>query len=261
MRFRYRKGFGVHSPFVYNLITKVIEEKAPFYAFEEIENFRKKLLNGSNELRVITAKETQSPNYGAFLFRLMNFFRCKSVLQVGSSTGVMSLYLASVSRTQGEYFFIEERPILQEAEAFAMAQHLQKVHFVTGNYEENLQKIKTNFPKIELIFINQLPDSIEMEKGLTWVEDFRDQKSIVLVNSIKKKKMKSLWNRLKNLPQARTTIDLRVLGIVFFDDKLPKRHYKAHFNYGKKQNLHKNRRRRLHFISWRKKSTKDSSTH
>ena len=261
MRFRSRKGFGVHSPFVYNLITKVVEEKAPFYAFEEIENFRKKLLNESNELSIITAKETQSPNFGAFLFRLMNFFRCKSVLQVGCSTGVMSLYLASVSRTQGEYFFLEERSILQEAETFAMAQHLQKVHFVTGNYEENLQNIKTNFPKMELIFINQLPDSMEIEKGLTWVEDFRDQKTIVLVNSIKKKKMKALWNRLKNLPQARTTIDLRALGIVFFDGKLPKRHYKTHFNYGKKQNLYKNRRRRLHLISWRKKGAKDSSTH
>jgi len=30
---RYRKGFGVHSPFVFNLITKVIEERCQYYSF------------------------------------------------------------------------------------------------------------------------------------------------------------------------------------------------------------------------------------
>ncbi|GHT76617.1 hypothetical protein AGMMS50262_15310 [Bacteroidia bacterium] len=261
MRFRYRKGFGVHSPFVYNLITKVIEEKASFYAFEEIENFREKLLNELNELGRITAKETQSPNYGAFLFRLLNFFRCKSVIQIGSSTGVMSLYLASVSPVQAECYFLEERPLLQEAEAFAVVHHLQKAHFVTGDYKEKLPKIKTLLPKAEMIFINQLPDSMEMEKVLAWVEDFSTPVSIVLVNGIKKKKINSLWQRLKNLPQARVTMDLKVLGIVFFDNKLPKRHYNTHFNYGKKQNLYKNGRRRLHFIGRRKKGAENLSTH
>ena len=28
---RYRKGYGVHSPFVFNLITKVIEEHCSYY--------------------------------------------------------------------------------------------------------------------------------------------------------------------------------------------------------------------------------------
>ena len=41
---RYRKGFGVHSPFVYNLITKVIEERCPYYCFDDIELVRKQLL-------------------------------------------------------------------------------------------------------------------------------------------------------------------------------------------------------------------------
>ena len=41
---RYRKGFGVHSPFVFNLITKVIEERCQYYSFYDIELIRKQLL-------------------------------------------------------------------------------------------------------------------------------------------------------------------------------------------------------------------------
>ena len=41
---RYRKGYGVHSPFVFNLITKVIEERCSYYSFNEIELMRRKLL-------------------------------------------------------------------------------------------------------------------------------------------------------------------------------------------------------------------------
>ena len=31
-KIRHRKGYGVHSPFAYGLITKVIEEKSGYYA-------------------------------------------------------------------------------------------------------------------------------------------------------------------------------------------------------------------------------------
>lgn len=47
---RYRKGFGVHSPFVFNLITKVIEEKCSYYSFYDIELLRKQLLFREGEI-------------------------------------------------------------------------------------------------------------------------------------------------------------------------------------------------------------------
>ena len=33
-RFRYRCGYGVHSPFAFSLITDVIYEKMPYYAYD-----------------------------------------------------------------------------------------------------------------------------------------------------------------------------------------------------------------------------------
>jgi predicted O-methyltransferase YrrM len=262
-KIRYGRGYGIHSPFAYNLITKVIEEKSSFYAYKEVENFRKKLLAGNDELSLITAKETQHPNYGTLLFRIVNFFKCRNVLQIGCSTGVLSLYLALASHTQGKCYLLEERfGLLQSLKDYALAHNLQKFRYIERNYIESLQKLHATFPEADLIFINLHSDSAEMEKILYLCMPFIKKTSILILNDIKKnKKMKNLWIKIKEYAQTRISIDLYALGIVFFDDKLPKRHYKVYFNHGKKQNLHKKRRRGLYFFSRRKKSSKNQFTH
>ena len=53
---RYRRGYGVHSPFVFNLITKVIEERCSYYSFYDIELIRKQLLFRDN---IITYPDRQ----------------------------------------------------------------------------------------------------------------------------------------------------------------------------------------------------------
>ena len=44
-RFRYRCGYGVHSPFAFSLITDVIYEKMPYYAYDSLEKEQKKIVD------------------------------------------------------------------------------------------------------------------------------------------------------------------------------------------------------------------------
>ncbi len=111
-KIRYRKGHGVHSPFAYNFIVNIIEENLPYYIFKDIEKRRTELLKNETivdflnlkgiskkkTVAEITSKETQPGKYGALLFRLVNFLQCKSILQVGASTGIMTLYIASARK-------------------------------------------------------------------------------------------------------------------------------------------------------------------
>ena len=262
-KLRYRKGHGIHSPFIYNLITKVIEEKTPYYVFDDIENFRKKLLSLENPFNSITVTETQSKNYGALLFRLVNFFKCRSVLQIGSSTGLMSLYLALPLQKSCICYALEERTgLLRNVRSFAENYALKNYHPVEGAYPECLCQLKQKISSFDFIFINLQGDSEKIRETLLLIETFITPDTVMVIDKIRQDKaMKKVWKEIKNRPDVRLTIDLLSLGLVFFNTRLHKQHYKNYFDDGKKQNLYEKRRRRLYFLSWRKKGIQSGSSH
>jgi precorrin-6B methylase 2 len=262
-KLRYRKGYGVHSPFVYSLITKVIEEKASFYAFDEIEKLRKGIIAERNFLSRLTFRETQHRNYGALLFRMVNFFKCRTVLQIGGSSGIMSLYLAMASPRNCHCYVLERRSgLLGRVKKFADVQALNGLHFMEGDYKENLKSLSATLLQVDLLFINDLSVCPDIEQLFAIFDSFIYAKTVLIINNIEKdNKMRTLWQKVKKHSRSRVCIDLYALGVVFFDDKLPKKHYKTYFNYGTKQNLYKNWRRRLYIFDWGKKSVQNKFSH
>jgi len=248
---------------MYNLITKVIEEKTPYYVFEDIENFRKELLSRENSIKILTAQETQPKNYGALLFRLVNFFKCYTVLQIGSSTGLMSLYLALPLRSSCKCYALEERTgLLDTVRTFAENHSLKNLYLMEGVYMESINQLKPKIASFDFIFINAMGDSGKTQEAFRLIETFIYPNTVLVIDNIKRNKaMKILWQEIKNRPDVRLTIDLLSLGLVFFNPKLHHQHYKNYFDDGKKQNLYEKRRRRLHLFSWRKKGIKSQSSH
>jgi hypothetical protein len=67
---RHRKGFSVHSPFVFDLLNNVFFEKNIYYSYEKIE----KICNNASQIK-----------QKKLLFRLANYFNCKKILLVGKN--------------------------------------------------------------------------------------------------------------------------------------------------------------------------------
>ena len=110
--FKSTNHHGVHSPFVYNLITKCFYDKSYYPAYTQIKNYKKALIinkdtievtdlgAGSHVLkkntRVISqiAKKSGTTYYRAkLLYRLVSYFEYNSILELGTSLGVTNLIL------------------------------------------------------------------------------------------------------------------------------------------------------------------------
>jgi hypothetical protein len=85
-----RKGYGVHSPFVYDLITDVIEEKRPYYCYEQLK--RKYLASGKRNNKYLSRRKYE------LLFRMANKFKPATSLVIADDSGLSALYVTAFSK-------------------------------------------------------------------------------------------------------------------------------------------------------------------
>lgn len=104
-RYKRSKGFGIHSPFAFNFVLKVLRERCPYYAYDNIHASRwqaSKLSTSKKERRGLV-----SFKYAKMIFRITSHFNPKTIFQIGTSHGVVSKTLLSVSSTSSLYTYFD----------------------------------------------------------------------------------------------------------------------------------------------------------
>lgn len=245
-KLRYRKGFGVHSPFVFNLITKVIEERRPYYRFYDIELERRKLLyreqqltypdrQKKNKLRTgtvsdIVGREAISKKHGALLFRLTNYFKSKYILQLGPNMGISTLYLTSYAPDVTCIALENVPPFAIIAEELFKKQARHPIDLRIGDYKDLLPLALKDLPRLDFAFFNTL---YEQHNNLYLFEEavkYINTDTVFVFEGIRANvQMKSFWREVCGHPAVTVTVDLYSLGVIFFNPKLHKRNYIVYF--------------------------------
>ncbi|MGM9758756.1 MAG: SAM-dependent methyltransferase [Parabacteroides sp.] len=243
---RYRKGFGVHSPFVFDLITKVIEEKCSYYSFQDIEMLRRKMLYCEEKLTYpdrqskgklrsrtvgeIVKREAIRPKHGALLFRLVNYFKSRNILQLGPTMGLSTLYLTSYA-TGLHCIALETVPEFGRISkgVFDKAAH-NPIDLRVGSYKSLLPKALHDLGTVDFVFFNTL---YEQEHNLDLFNacvNFAHDGTVFVFEGIKEsRKMRDFWRDVCLHPDITVSLDLYSLGILIFSRKLHKRDYKVYF--------------------------------
>ena len=192
-RFRYRCGYGVHSPYDFILITDVIYEKMPYYAYASLEKEQKRLVRERGYSR-------GSQKVNRFLFRLVNKVQPATIVEVGRPS-VASLYLQS-AKPSAEYLFASDL-----SELF----------------------LDTDVP-VDFLYLNDYRNPELLEKVFDICVRRTTLKSVFVVHGIcYSKEMKALWKRLQEDERVGITFDLYDLGLLFFDKTKIKQHYIVNF--------------------------------
>ena len=236
-----RGGHGVHSPFVFDLITKVIEDKKTYPCYSRLEDLRKTVMldpywSYSGDAAYSNGKYASrlclSEREGRFLFRLSNYFKPQTIYMIGGDYCLAPSYLACGSETARCAVFEPVVGTYVKTAGYANSLgHPIKVYHEAFDQSKNLDQTadlivwgKTYFneryyPKQES------PFNIDaFKKILPYIND----KSILVISGINASpENRKPWKMVCAAPEVSVTVDLYSLGVVFFDPKLHRKTYKS----------------------------------
>ena len=120
---RNTKGYGVHSPFLFQLVRFVIYDKSPYYIFPEIEKLRQNLKKDKRILHVedfgtsksrgrklseICTHSLKQAKYAQLLYRIVNFNKAQNVTELGTVYSVEEIReLAELAHNHGIFLHMD----------------------------------------------------------------------------------------------------------------------------------------------------------
>jgi hypothetical protein len=232
-----RKGYGVHSPFVFDLITNVIEEMMIFYAYHDIAQIRLQLLQKDKPIhyrdKKLAVKKVLrqygiSKKEGEFLFRMANHYKPHSILSVGSSMGLAPLCLSRYNSTVQCVTLEEEQDLAEIATHFLNKEKNPSLLIKTGAYEVTIPESIVQLQQIDCIFFGK---DVEANNIITIFQQYlpfiHDNTFCVLAGIRSSSEKQHCWKQCCQLPCVTVAVDLFDMGILFFQPKLHKRTYKT----------------------------------
>jgi predicted O-methyltransferase YrrM len=227
---------AIHSPFVFELLTTVIESRDKHPQTAEIEGLRKKLMASEEEIEVqdlgagsqrmtgsrrhireIAKHSAKSQKYGQLLFRLSKHFHPSRILELGTSFGISTLYLQA-GTDQAEMTTMEGcTAIAAVARQNFLDLRIPNIRLLEGTFENLLPTYLKGIEKTDLIFFDgnhRLQPTLDYFR--LCLKNAGNDTLFIFDDIHWTDEMTLAWEEIKNHPSVTITIDLFFLGLVFF---------------------------------------------
>ncbi|HLX67120.1 MAG TPA: class I SAM-dependent methyltransferase [Puia sp.] len=239
------KGHGIHSPFVYDLVRSVLCDKSRDPAFAVIEGLRRRLLRDGSVLEVedlgagavrgrlevrrvaeIARNAAKPARLGQLLFRLAKYYRPRVVVELGTSLGLSTAYLAA-GAADAKIWTIEgsvavaERASVNLAElGFGQVEGSGRVEVVKGNFDAVLEPLLERTGPVELAFVDGNHRCGPTLRYFDILMRHSGRASMLIFDDIHwSTEMERAWAEIKADPRVMLTIDLFFLGLVVRRDE------------------------------------------
>jgi predicted O-methyltransferase YrrM len=243
------KGFGIHSPFVYNLTTKVLNNKNKSQGIEEIENLRKSLLEsidvievedfgaGSSKIKSKLRKISEiakfssaSKKNGILIYNLIRYLDLKNILELGTSLGIGTAYMAFTDENKNIFTIEGSKSIYEYAKTNFEKLNIKNIQIINGNFDDALEKILLKIGKTDFIYIDGNHRSEATIRYFNQIMPFCHKNSVILFDDISwNKDMRNAWNSIIKTQEVTISIDLYFQGIVFVNADFQKQNFKIRY--------------------------------
>lgn len=235
----------MHSPFVFTLLTKCFYDKKRKPAYTLLENYRKDLLQkkesismtdfgagsrvfNSNTRAISAIAKTAgiSKRRAQMLYRLTHYFQPETILELGTSLGLATVAM-SFGNPKAQLITVEGCKNTQAIARKMWKQlSLPPITFVHDEFSNYLKSFDSENTKLDLIYF----DGNHSQKAtLSYFEQLlptTHENSVWIFDDIHwSPDMESAWEKIKNHPSVRVTVDTFQWGLVFFRTTQAKEHF------------------------------------
>jgi predicted O-methyltransferase YrrM len=231
------------------LIVNTIENKAPYYVYENIEKLRAGLLQSEKEINIldfgagstinksnqrkvkdIAKNSAKIPKFGQLLFRLVNKFQPQVMIELGTSLGISTIYQAAANQNS-KFITLEGCPeTAQQAKENFEKLDVKNVEQVIGNFDTTLPKTLQGLNKLDYVFFdgNHRKDAT-LQYFYRCLPLINNDTLFVFDDIHWSDEMEIAWMQIKQHPDVILTVDLFFVGLVFFRKEQPKQHFTIRF--------------------------------
>lgn len=231
----------IHSPFVFDFVTKCLTLKIPLAHQEELQQLRRRLqknqtsiqffdagagskkLGPERKISAIYANSSSKGKYGKLLYRVAAFYQAKNILELGTSLGVGTSNLALASK-ESSILTIDACKEVQDAAKFAAPSSTANVCYLHQTFEDFFKK--TTNDKYDLVFIDGHHDGQALLNYFEKVLPNLHPDSLVILDDIRwSDSMFEAWNTLVKDPRVHLSLDLFKMGIIALRPGQAKEHF------------------------------------
>jgi predicted O-methyltransferase YrrM len=243
-------GHGVHSPFVFEFIKFVLNDKKKYDIYSTVEKQRQILLTDKTIINVedfgagstviktkqrvvkdIAASSLKPKKYSQLLFRMIQFYNKKSVLELGTSFGITTSYIAAAKNNPTVTSMEGSQSIANIAQQNFDALQLKNVNIIRGDFKKTLSPFLENSNIIDFAFLDGNHRKIPTLQYFQQILVNATEDTIFVFDDIHwSKEMEEAWEEIKINEAVTLTIDLFFIGIVFLKkDFKVKQHFSIRF--------------------------------
>jgi predicted O-methyltransferase YrrM len=238
-------GHGIHSPFVYQFsIDVLLKSSKKIEKLRSVELLRKKLLIDKRTINVtdlgagsisgktsrkvseITRNASSSQKYCNLLFRIVDYFKPASIIELGTSMGLATASMA-LANENTKIYTIEGCPaIAQIAKENVESLSVSNIQQYVGDFNSVLPEL---LPVLNHPFLAFIDGNHRYEPTMRYfrhVLSVSNEQSVIIIDDIHwSEEMELAWAEIKAMPETVTCIDIFRMGIVFFRKGIPKQNF------------------------------------
>jgi predicted O-methyltransferase YrrM len=242
------KGHGIHSPFVFDFVQKVLNDRHHYPEYTSIETLRSRLRRDDTLLTIedmgagsawegqsegvtpadnlrrrsmaeIARSAAKPPRLSQLLFRLARYYQPAGIIELGTSLGLSTAYLAAGSPAAKVWSIEGAAPVAEAARNNLQSLSLHP-EVLTGNFDEVLGPLLEKTGPVDLAFIDGNHRCAPTLNYFNAILPRTSPCSVMIFDDIHwSSEMEEAWTTIKNDPRVYLTIDLFFLGFVFRRDE------------------------------------------